>query len=124
MCKRASPRTARACVRQSAAVGILIANESAPIIEHNLVFNASTGIGVEGASEPMLSYNIIANEDKETLFGTGLVTNASSAKMEDNIVVHYDLIVSNNYWGNTSLEEIGRRIIGERLHSEKLQKIF
>ena len=88
MCKRASPRIARTCVRQSAEMGILIANESAPIIEHNLVFNTSTGIGVEGGSQPKLSYNIIANECKETLSGTGVATNASSAKIEDNIIFH------------------------------------
>ena len=97
MCNRVSPRISRTFVGQSTEEGILIASESAPIIEHNLVFNASTGIGVEGSSEPKLSYNIIANEGKETLSGTGVVINASSAKIEDNIILHYGLIVSNKY---------------------------
>ena len=197
LCKRASPRITKNCLKQSAEVGILIANESAPIIEHNLVFDASTGIRVEGGSQPKLSYNIIENEGKETLCGTGVVTNASSAKIGDNIILHcnkglrtehggepcleynlmadceigidiyycsgldlnhnivqycrsitinitcsypriynnniiakdqtlyllatggenpkpHDLIISNNYWGNATLEEIGRRIIDER----------
>jgi len=53
------------------------------------VFNASTGIRVEGGSEPKLSYYIIANEGIETLSGIGVVTNASSAKIEDDVILHY-----------------------------------
>jgi len=90
LCKRASSRITKTCIRQSAEVGILIANESAPTIEYNLVFNANTGIGVEGGSESKLSYNIIANESKETLSGTGVINNASTAKIEDNIILNYN----------------------------------
>ena len=119
MCKRAYPRIAKTCVRQSAETGFLIANESAAIIEHSHVFNSTVGIRVESGSAPILSYNLIANQSRETLFGTGVVSNASAAKIEDNVVIRFNTGIRAEYEGAAyvrhsilSVCETGMEILG------------